>query len=149
MTGSEDLERVLAALPHRDPFRFISALTSLTPLVRATGEWILAGDETFFQGHFPSDPIVPGVLIAEALAQLCGLVAFGEPGGTSTCRAHLTHFSIKIHAAARPPVRISLSASLIRSMGHLVMFETAAKVNDVVIADGSLVLAIAATSPTC
>jgi 3-hydroxyacyl-[acyl-carrier-protein] dehydratase len=61
-------------LPHRPPFLFVDEITSLVPGQRATGTWHLRGDEWFFPGHFPGRPTLPGVLMAESIAQL-GAVA--------------------------------------------------------------------------
>ena len=71
----------LSKLPHREPFRFITSLDSLTAGKSAEATWSLRGHEPFFTGHFPGDPIVPGVLISEALAQLSGLVALHDADG--------------------------------------------------------------------
>jgi len=57
-------------LPHRPPFLFVDEVTALVPGERATGRWHLSGDEWFFPGHFPGRPTLPGVLMAEAIAQL-------------------------------------------------------------------------------
>ena len=61
-------------LPHRPPFLFVDAVVELVPGERAVGRWRLTGDEWFFSGHFPGRPTLPGVLMAEAIAQL-GAVA--------------------------------------------------------------------------
>jgi 3-hydroxyacyl-[acyl-carrier-protein] dehydratase len=61
-------------LPHRAPFLFVDELTTLVPGVSASGRWHLTGDEWFFPGHFPGRPTLPGVLMAEAIAQI-GAVA--------------------------------------------------------------------------
>jgi 3-hydroxyacyl-[acyl-carrier-protein] dehydratase len=61
-------------LPHRPPFLFVDEVTALVPGERASGLWRLTGDEWFFPGHFPGRPTLPGVLMAEAVAQL-GAVA--------------------------------------------------------------------------
>jgi 3-hydroxyacyl-[acyl-carrier-protein] dehydratase len=66
-------------LPHRPPFLFIDALTSIEPGVRASGEWTLRGDEWFFPGHFPGRPTTPGVLLLEAIAQCGAVVVLADP----------------------------------------------------------------------
>jgi 3-hydroxyacyl-[acyl-carrier-protein] dehydratase len=57
-------------LPHRPPFLFVDEVTALVPGERAAGRWHLSGEEWFFPGHFPGRPTLPGVLMAEAIAQL-------------------------------------------------------------------------------
>ncbi|MHB1711433.1 MAG: 3-hydroxyacyl-ACP dehydratase FabZ [Acidimicrobiales bacterium] len=65
-------------LPHRPPFLFVSELLTVDPGQSATGSWHLTGDETFFAGHFPGRPTLPGVLMVEALAQLGGVAVLAD-----------------------------------------------------------------------
>ena len=60
-------------LPHRSPFLFVDKIIAITPGQSASGIWRLTGDETFFEGHFPGRPTLPGVLMCEAIAQVGAL----------------------------------------------------------------------------
>jgi 3-hydroxyacyl-[acyl-carrier-protein] dehydratase len=65
-------------LAHRSPFLFVDEVIALDPGVSCTALWHLVGDETFFEGHFPGFPTLPGVLIVEALAQTAGIAALSH-----------------------------------------------------------------------
>lgn len=75
---SAALPAPLDVLPHRPPFLFVDELVELEPGVRARGRWHLSGDEWFFPGHFPGRPTLPGVLMAEAIAQLGAVAVLTE-----------------------------------------------------------------------
>jgi 3-hydroxyacyl-[acyl-carrier-protein] dehydratase len=70
-----DINEIKAVLPHRFPFLLVDRITELEPGKRIVGLKNVSANEPFFQGHFPSEPVMPGVLILEALAQVsCVLV---------------------------------------------------------------------------
>jgi len=71
-----DVERIQAMLPHRYPFLLVDRVTDFTPNKKLTALKNVTINEPFFQGHFPSHPVMPGVLIIEALAQASGLLVF-------------------------------------------------------------------------
>jgi 3-hydroxyacyl-[acyl-carrier-protein] dehydratase len=127
----------LERLPHREPFRFISRIVELQPGKSGEAIWTLTGSEAFFAGHFPGRPIVPGVLIAEALAQLSGLVGPSEGAGNQGMLAHL---DIRFEQPAAPPAEIRLRSQLSRVMGTLQQFEVAAMVGPTTVARGTLAL---------
>jgi 3-hydroxyacyl-[acyl-carrier-protein] dehydratase len=74
-----NIQEIMALIPHRYPFLLIDRVIELEPGVRAVGEKQVTINEPFFQGHFPDYPIMPGVLIVEALAQTGTVVALSVP----------------------------------------------------------------------
>lgn len=135
----------LDRLPHRAPFRFLTSVSACSVGQDGMAAWEVQGSEDFFRGHFPGEPVVPGVLIAEALAQLAGLVglhaetdereAAGDRGG------RLVHVDVRFDQAVMPPARIELRATLTRELGLLRQFDVLAEVNGSPVARGTLTLA--------
>src|SRR3974377_630747 len=76
---TERLAAALARLPHGRGFRFLDRLVKLEAGKTGAGEYTVRGDEPFLRGHFPGQPMFPGVLLIEAAAQLAGAVAQCDP----------------------------------------------------------------------
>jgi 3-hydroxyacyl-[acyl-carrier-protein] dehydratase len=131
------LDPIVLGLPHREPFVFIDSVSELLPGDRATGRKLFDVSDPMFRGHFPGDPIVPGVILTEALAQLAGIVA-GKPGSALRLAAIK---SMKFPSAARPGEQIELAAKLAGAVGGLVQCTVEARVGARLVADGVIVLA--------
>ena len=134
----------LSGLPHREPFLFVSEVVEIETGVRGSAVWRVSGSEGFFAGHFPGNPVVPGVLLGEALAQLAGLVAFSGPsiaGDRGARLARLARIDVKFPLAVVPPAEIQLQAVQTRQLDSLVMFDVRATVSGNTVVIGSLVLA--------
>jgi 3-hydroxyacyl-[acyl-carrier-protein] dehydratase len=131
-TSSDALSR----LPHAEPFRFVTTLAEHKPGESAAGVWRVSGTETFFAGHFPGRPIVPGVLLGEALAQLSGLIV----GDTSTGQGRLAHVDVRFEQAVVPPAEVQLQSRLTRTLGSLRQFDVTATVAGRVVALGTVAL---------
>lgn len=126
----------LARLPHGPEFRFISRVDEVRPGEMARGVWALDGKEPFLAGHFPGSPVVPGVLIAEALAQISGIAGPADSGDDGK----IAHIDIRYEQAAVPPVEIAVSSKLVRVLGSLQVFEVKAEVGPTILARGSITL---------
>jgi 3-hydroxyacyl-[acyl-carrier-protein] dehydratase len=124
-----DLETALANLPHGAEFRFVDRLTRLEPGKSGAGEYTVRGDEPFLRGHFPGEPLFPGVLLAEAAAQLAGVVAQSDPQIPPLGGLKLTALrNVKILGTARPGETIQPEAKITGRLGNLVQAQATAKV---------------------
>jgi 3-hydroxyacyl-[acyl-carrier-protein] dehydratase len=128
----------LDRLPHGEPFRFVTKITEHKPGESATGVWAVTGSEAFFAGHFPGQPLVPGVLLAEALAQISGIA--GPSTGSAGEQGKLVHVDVRFDAPVAPPADVVLSSKVTRVMGPLQQFDVSASVSGTVIARGSITL---------
>lgn len=142
------LEQQLAKLPHGAGFRFVTRLDALEQGVSGEGAWEVRGDEPFFGAHFPGEPIVPGVYIGEALAQLSGVVGAGAKDASDGQSAEgagrpalLARMDVKFLEAVRPPAAIKLHSARSGEMGGLVLFDVRAEVEGRVVATGQITLA--------
>ena len=128
-------------LPHRPPFLFVREMIAHTPGVSAECATIFESNDPMFRGHFPGDPLVPGVILTEALAQTAGIAA--GSGDTANLRPRFLLSAIrqmKFLQAIRPEERIILRADKVGEIGGLLQFKVVAKVQDKVVAEGELVL---------
>lgn len=128
-------------LPHREPFVFVDRVTRLDPGVAAEGDKVFSPEDAMFRGHFPGHPIVPGVILVEALAQTAGIAG---AAGTSLRFLLSAIRSMKFPVAALPGESIRLSARKTAVMDGLWMFEVRAETEKGVVAEGTVVLNAAA-----
>jgi 3-hydroxyacyl-[acyl-carrier-protein] dehydratase len=131
----------LKRLPHGPEFRFLDRVTELEPGLSGVGEYWVRGDEPFLKGHFPGDPLMPGVLLVEAAAQLAGVVAQCDPNVAPLADLKLTALrNVKILGTARPGDTIQIHAKITGRMGGLVQASAEVFVGEmrVVLADVTL-----------
>ena len=128
-------------LPHRPPFVFVRKLIACDPGISAECETQFSSSDPMFAGHFPDDPLVPGVILTEALAQTAGIVAASAHPENSQPRFLLSAIrQMKFFQAVRPEERIILRARKIAAVDELLQFEVEALIGDKLVAAGQLVL---------
>ncbi len=132
-----DQNRIKDMIPHRDPFLFIDQVKDIKHNLSAVGVKNVTGDEDFFRGHFPGHPIMPGVLIVEAMAQTAGVLVVASLG--SEAEGKLVYFMTVDSARFRKPVVpgdvLELSIELIRSKRNVYKFNGKATVGDKVVSE--------------
>jgi 3-hydroxyacyl-[acyl-carrier-protein] dehydratase len=139
--NSAELQRALDLLPHGAEFRFIDRLTKLNPGQSGEGELAVRGDELFLRGHFPGEPIFPGVLLVEAAAQLAGVVAQSDPKIAPLKNLKLAALrNVKISGTAKPGEVIQIEAKITGRLGNLVQAQTTASVANVIVLTAELTL---------
>ena len=135
------LQHALGLLPHGAEFRFVDRLRSLVPGKEGSGEYRVRGDEPFLRGHFPGEPLFPGVLLVEAAAQLAGVVAQSDPAIPPRPGLKLAALrNVKILGSARPGELIRLEARIIGRLGNLIQARAQASVADQTVLTAELTL---------
>ena len=135
-----DPELVQKILPHRSPFLFVDFVETCEAGVSLTAVKKLDPEADYFKGHFPGRPIMPGVLVAEALAQAGGLLIGLTFGEKMNFQLYLAQVDLKFTQPALPGEVLMLKADLIKTYGNLFRLSAKAKVGSRMIAKGTLVL---------
>ena len=108
-----DIQRIMQMIPHRQPFLMIDKVVDVVANARATGIKNVSINEQYFQGHFPARPVMPGVLIIEAMAQTAAVLVVHTLGPRSRGQARLFHDASTTRASAArcSPATFCMSAS--------------------------------------
>lgn len=129
-----NVNRIMEMIPHRYPFLMIDRVKDLIPDVQAVGIKNVTASEPHFQGHFPDHPVMPGVLIVEAMAQTAAVLVVETLGAEA--EGKLVYFMTVDNARFRKPVTpgdvLEITVTKLRSRGNVYKFEGKAR------ADGAL-----------
>jgi len=132
-----DILRIQAMIPHRYPFLMIDKVVDVVANQRATGVKNLSNNDYYFQGHFPARPVMPGVLIIEAMAQTAAVLVVHTLGPDS--EGKLVYFMSVDNARFRrpvfPPTELEIHVAKQRNRGNVWKFEGRAKVGEDVMAE--------------
>ena len=147
--GPLDVRRVMAALPHRYPLLLVDRVERIVPDQSITAIKAVSMNEQFFQGHFPGRPIMPGVLIVEALAQAAGVLAVESLGLANSGK--LVYFMAIEGAKFRTPVEpgclLQLDVEFIQKRASVCKFAGRASVDGKLAAEANFTAMIADPPP--
>ena len=137
-----DIDEIKQILPHRYPFLLVDRIIDYESGKRSVGIKNVSVNEEFFQGHFPQRPIMPGVLIIEAMAQVGGIMilTMDEHRGKSAYLA--TVESAKFRRTVTPGDTLETEAILLRARGSVGKVQCTARVGDQIVAEALLMFAL-------
>ncbi len=135
-----DIHKVMELLPHRYPFLLIDRVNEFEEGKSLTAIKNVTINEPFFQGHFPGQPIMPGVLVLEAMAQATGLLAFSSMGDAHKSKLYMLVGIDKARFRGQvvPGDQLVLNISLKRNMRGIGMYQCEARINGDVVAEAEM-----------
>jgi 3-hydroxyacyl-[acyl-carrier-protein] dehydratase len=139
--GRELIEQIL---PHRDPFLFIDEVVELEPGKRVVARKHVRGDEWFFPGHFPGRPIMPGVIVVEALAQTGAVAVLAEEANRGKLALFAGIDDVRFKRIVEPGDELTLACELETVRGPIGRGKATAYVGDELAVRGTLTFATAA-----
>ena len=132
-----DVNRIMEMIPHRYPFLMIDRVKNVVPDQQAVGVKNVTASEPHFQGHFPNHPVMPGVLIVEAMAQTAAVLVVETLGVEA--EGKLVYFMSVDNARFRKPVTpgdvLEITVTKLRSRGNVYQFDGKARADGVMMAE--------------
>ncbi len=135
-------KEIMEIIPHRQPFLLIDTIEELEPGVRAVGKKCVSYNEPFFAGHFPQEPVMPGVLIVEALAQVGAVAILSQPEFKGKTAYFASINSAKFKNKVVPGDVLRLETEIIKVKGPIGVGAAKAYVGDKLAAQAELTFAI-------
>ena len=137
-------KEIMGIIPHRHPFMLIDTIEELEPGVRAVGKKCVSFNEPYFAGHFPGNPVMPGVLIMEALAQVGAVAILDLPENKGKTAYFAGIDNAKYKQMVLPGDVLMLETTIIKRKGPIGVGEAVATVDGKVVAKAQLTFAIGA-----
>ena len=141
-----DINMIQKILPHRYPFLLVDRITEVSPK-RVVGIKNVTINEPFFQGHFPGQPIMPGVLILEAMAQVGGVGALTTPDNIGKLAYFLSINNAKFRKPVVPGDQLVIEVDLLKTKLSVMQTRAVAKVDGQIVAEADQMFAFVTPGP--
>ena len=133
------IEEIMKALPHRYPFLLVDRILEMEPKKRVIGLKNVTINEPFFQGHFPGHPIMPGVLIVEAMAQVGGILLMGEMDDPESKVVYFMSLdNVKFRRPVKPGDQLRFELDMTQIRGTVCKMRGVAKVDGEVVCEADM-----------
>ncbi len=134
-----DIEQIMRILPHRYPFLLVDRIVEMQEKTRIVGIKNVTINEPFFQGHFPGHPIMPGVLIVEAMAQVGGVLLMGTVDAPETKVVYFMSLdNVKFRRPVKPGDQLRIEVDIVQLRSTMCRIRGVAKVDDVVVCEADM-----------
>jgi UDP-3-O-[3-hydroxymyristoyl] N-acetylglucosamine deacetylase / 3-hydroxyacyl-[acyl-carrier-protein] dehydratase len=137
-----DVNEIKKIIPHRDPFLFIDKIINLIPGEKAVGIKNVSLNEPYFRGHFPGHPVMPGVLILEALAQVGGVLMLSRPENRGKLAYFMTIEGVKFRQPVHPGDQLRLEATAMKIKSRTGQCQGKAYVGDKLVCEAEVKFAL-------
>lgn len=137
--GREEIEKFL---PHREPFLFVEGVLELEVGKRIVAVKRFRPEEEFFRGHFPGNPVVPGVIIVEALAQAGGILAFATSPENKNIPVLVGLENVKFRKPVLPSMEVMLDVQILKRRAQMWKMRGEAFVEDIKVAEAEILASL-------
>jgi beta-hydroxyacyl-ACP dehydratase FabZ len=137
-----DEEEIKRLLPHREPFLFIDGVLEMEPGERIVAVKRFRPEEEFFRGHFPGNPVVPGVIIVEALAQAGGILAYATDPEIKKMPALVGLENVKFRKPVLPGMEVKLNVQILKRRAQIWRMKSEAFVEGIKVAEAEILASL-------
>jgi len=137
-----DVEQIQAILPHRYPFLLVDRILELEPGKRAVGLKSVTINESFFQGHFPGHPVMPGVLVLEAMAQVGGVLLLSMTGNDGKLAYFGGIDKVRFRRPVLPGDQLITEVELLKNRGSIGKVRVVGRVDRQIVCEGEFLFAL-------
>jgi len=140
--SSLDVQGIMNIIPHRYPFLLVDRILELESGKRAVAIKNVTANEAFFQGHFPSRPVMPGVLMVEAMAQVAGVVVLSNPEFAGKLAFFMSVDAVKFRKVIAPGDQVVMEVEITKARSRVAQAKGVCKVDGEVVCEAEMGFAL-------